>query len=168
MNVFCNGCGMCCKLIPVKDGDFILVRDGFQIIDYDFLAGLTKLTNEEARNIDSEYIDKVENIFPDVSFYSCKYLSDDNKCSLKQQPSVCHKFPSTALALIPDDCSCSGDIFVKNESLKKRIRMIKEEILDYETLILTADKKEAVSYRKIIENLTRFVTKYKDFGSDNW
>lgn len=167
MNVFCNGCGMCCKLIPVKSGDNILVRDGFQLIDDEFFSGLTELSDENARSISEEYVATVKEIFADVKFYSCKFLSDNNKCTLKEKPSVCINFPSTALALVPDGCDCAGDIFVKNEELKRKIRKIKEEILDYETMIANGDK-DSASYKKIIENLTRFVTKYKDFGSDFW
>ena len=56
---------------------------------------------------------------------------------------------------------------MKNEELKRKIRMIKEEMLDYETLIASGDK-DSSSYKKIIENLARFITKYKDYGSENW
>ena len=167
MNVFCNGCGMCCKLIPIKSGDNILVRDGFQIVDEDFLDGLKELSENEAINIDEEYTERIKSIFPDVKFYSCKYLSEDDKCTIGRNTSVCVNFPSTALAIVPEECGCLGDIFMKNEQLKRRIRMIKEEILDYETLIENGDK-DSASYKKIIENLTRFITKYKDFGSENW
>lgn len=167
MNVFCNHCGMCCKLIPVQSEDNILVRDGFQIIDEEFLSALQELSLSEAQNINEEYVKNVQNIFPNVKFYSCKYLSDNNECMSDTKPSVCKDFPATALALVPDECSCLGDIFIKNEQLKRKIRMIKEEILDYETLIENGDK-DSASYKKIIENLSRFIIKYKDFGSENW
>lgn len=167
MNVFCNGCGMCCKLIPVKNGESILVRDGFQIIDEDFMSSLQELSETDARNINEEYVEKVRSIFPDVKFYSCTHLSTDGKCTLAQEPPICNNFPSTALAIIPEECACVGDIFMKNEQLKRKIRMIKEEILDYETLIENGDK-DSASYKKIIENLSRFIVKYKDFGSENW
>ncbi len=168
MNSYCNGCGMCCKLIPVKYGDGVLVRDGFQIIDEEFFSGLYELSEETAKSLNSNYVESILNIFPDVKFYGCKHFSaEDNKCELEEMPPVCANFPSAALAIIPDECSCSGDIFIKNEQLKHKIRTIKEEILDYEILIENGDKNSA-SYRKIIDNLTRFVTKYKDFGSDDW
>lgn len=167
MNVFCNGCGMCCKIIPVKSGDGILVRDGFQLIEDDFFEGLCELSGSEAKEVNAEYVEKVLNIFPDVKFYRCKYLSITNECLRVEKPSYCCNFPSTALAFVPDECTCLGDVFMKNEQLKRKIRMIKEEILDYKTLIEMGDK-DSASYKKIIENLTRFVTKYKDFGSEDW
>lgn len=167
MDVFCNECGMCCKIIPVKRGDNVLVRDGFQIPDLSFFENLIPLTKASARKINSDYVNKVQSIFPHVKFYSCKHLSEDYKCSLDKKPSVCEKFPSTALALVPDECFYMGEVFMDNEELKRKIRMIKEEILDYETLIELGDK-DSASYKKIIENLNRFILKYKDFGAENW
>ena len=167
MNVYCNGCGMCCKLIPVKDGDCVLVRDGFQIIDEDFFSGLYELSEDDAKSINKNYVESILKVFSDIKFYGCKNLSSDNKCLLEERPIFCANFPSTALAMIPEECACLGDIFIKNEQLKCKIRKIKEEILDYEMLIENGDKNSA-SYKKIIDNLTRFVTKYKDFGSEDW
>ncbi len=159
MNIFCNGCGMCCKLIPVKSGDNILVRDGFQIIDDEFQSFLIK--------IDTESIDGASReLFSDVEFFRCKYLIND-KCTIDTKPPVCTNYPSSPLAIVPEECACIGDIFIKNEELKRKIRKIKEEILDYEVLISTDDK-DSASYKKIIENLNRFVNKYKDFGSEDW
>ena len=167
MNVFCDGCGMCCKVIPIKRGDNVLVRDGFQIPDAGFMEGLVPLSRDSACKINEAYVKKVQSVFPHVKFYSCKYLNDENKCSLDNVPAVCKNFPATALALVPDECTCNGDVFIKNEELKHKIRLIKEEILDYEMLIASGDK-DSASYQKIIENLRRFITKYKDFGSEDW
>lgn len=166
MNIFCNGCGMCCKLIPIKKGENILVRDGFQIIDEEFQSFLIKYEPEQAKDVNKEYTERILDLFPDVEFYKCSYFAD-NKCTINRKPSLCRDFPYSPLAIVPEECACLGEVFIKNEELKRRIRKIKEEILDYETLISTGDK-DSTSYRKIIDNLNRFVTKYKDFGSDNW
>lgn len=166
MSVCCNGCGMCCKILPVKNGEYILVRDGFQLIDEEFMSYLKELSDKKAREISESYVETVTNIFPDVKFYECTNLKD-NKCSLDEKPSICKNFPTTALALVPDGCAYTGEIFMKNEELKRKIRMIKEEILDYEMLIESGDK-DSASYKKIIENLNRFIVKYRDFGSDCW
>jgi len=167
MDSLCNQCGICCKLIPVKCADKILVRDGFQIPTTEFEKLLYPLTTEEACNINKNYVEKVRSIFPDARFYGCKGLSEDNQCTIKEKPEFCKEYPSSALAIIPEECGFSGEIFIKSEELKRKIRKIKEEILDYETLIIT-DSKNAGSYKKIIENLTRFINKYSDFGSNNW
>ena len=167
MNNFCNNCGICCKLIPVKCANKILVRDGFQIPTEEFEKLLYPLTREEAGNIDKNYVEKVLEIFPDARFYSCNALSKDNLCTLENKPVFCKEYPCSPLAIIPEDCGYTGEIFMKNEELKRKIRKIKEEILDYEALILT-DSKNSESYKKIIENLERFIEKYSDFGANNW
>lgn len=167
MSVFCNDCGMCCKIIPVRKGDNVLVRDGFQTPDEVFFSNLVPLTKDSACKINEDYVKKVQSIFPHVKFYSCKCLDGNNKCSLNEKPSVCKNFPNTALAIVPDECNCLGEVFIKNEELKRKIRMIKEEVLDYETLISAGDK-DSGSYKKIVENLYRFIAKYKDFGSEDW
>lgn len=167
MNNFCKQCGICCKLIPVKCADKILVRDGFQIPSEDFEKLLEPLTKDEACSINEFYVQKVQEIFPDARFYSCKALSQDNNCTLSERPAYCKDFPHSPLAIIPEECGYTGEIFVKNEELKRKIRKTKEEIIDYEALAIT-DKKNSASYKKIIENLTRFVDKYSDFGSKNW
>ena len=167
MDVVCDCCGMCCKLIPVKNGDSVLVRDGFQLIEEDFQSFLCEISEYTARSINEDYVEKVKSIFSDIKFYSCKNLSADNKCLSDKKPFFCERFPSSALAIVPDGCWYAGEIFIKNEQLKRKIRMIKEEILDYTTVIENKDK-DSESYKKIIENLNRFITKYKDFGSENW
>ena len=168
MSVYCKFCGMCCKLIPVKGEERILVRDGFQMPDDEFINSLKPLSDEEALNINENYVKTVQNMFEDVKFYSCKYLTADNKCFIENnKPSFCKSFPSSPLALVPDECGYLGDIFIKNEELKRKIRMIKQDILDYKTLIEMGDK-DSKSYTKIIDNLSRFVKKYEDFGSNDW
>lgn len=167
MSDLCNNCRICCKLIPIKANEKLLIRDGLQPIDDDFLSYLTELSEEEEKNISSDYVAKIKEVFPDAKFYFCKNLTTENECSLKEKPFVCKTFPSSPLAIVPDECGYLGEVFLKNEELKRKIRMIKEEILDYQNLIETGDS-DSASYKKIIDNLNRFVTKYKDFGSENW
>ena len=166
MNEFCNGCGLCCELIPVKNGDNVLVRDGFQILDEEFRSFLIKVETEQAKEIDLNYTTRILELFPDAEFFRCRYFKE-NQCVITEKHPLCRNFPSSPLAIVPEECACVGEVFVKNEELRRRIRKIKEEILDYETLISAGDK-DSSSYKKIIENLNRFVAKYKDFGSENW
>ena len=158
---------MCCNLIPIRRSDNLLVRDGLQNPDKEFYENLIPITRDSARKINEEYVNMVQNLFPHVKFCSCKYFNEKTGCTLNKKPFVCKNFPSTPLALVPDECVYRGKIFMDNEELKCKIRKIKEEILDYESLIETGDK-EASSYKRIIDNLKRFIVKYKDFGSEDW
>lgn len=167
MNDMCNSCYMCCKIIPLKSDEEIIVRDGLQPVSASFKTLLQPLTIEDARNINELYVNKVQESFGDVKFYTCKALSADNKCTLDKKPDECKNFPNTSLAIVPDECVYLGKVFIENEKLKQKIRHMKEEILDYECRIKCGDI-NSDSYKKIILNLKKFIDKYSLFGSENW
>ena len=56
-----------------------------------------------------------------------------------------------------------GDIFIKLEKLKQKVRKLKEEIIYYNT-ILPEDK----SVQRIIDRHQSFIDKYKMYGSEDW
>lgn len=161
MNNFCKKCGLCCKLIPIYNGS--IIRDGLQPVEEFYIP----LGLENALYINENYVKNVQNIFPDAEFYTCKYLSNDNLCTKPEMPEACKKFPETPLAFIPEQCGYSGEIFIKSEALKQKIRKYKEEILNYETLII-ANPKEKNCYKKIISTLNNHIKKYEKYGSLNW
>jgi hypothetical protein len=128
---------------------------------------LKELTDEEAISIDENYVNQVRLVFPEVVFYACKCVGEDNLCHADTISDLCKAYPSSELAFIPDECGYLGEIFLKNESLKRKIRKFKEEILDYETQIESGSK-DSESYKKIVQNLKRFIQKYAEYGSGNW
>ena len=79
----------------------------------------------------------------------------------------CEIYSSNPVAVVPEECRYTGEIFLKREALKQKIRRYKEEIIHYEALINSGDK-ESASYKKIIKSLQKFVDKYSAFGSANW
>lgn len=142
---FCNQCGACCKKIAVDFPRKIMYRDGVQELTAEFeklLVPVSKTNN--------------------ITFCSCKYLSG-RLCTNPQKPEECIKYPSSPFAFIPDDCGYEGDIFIKLESIKQKIRKFKEEILYYKTCP-ESDKE----IKKIIEHHQGFINKYKMYGSDDW
>lgn len=167
MTNFCNHCGTCCKLIPANIEKQLLYRDGIQHLDDDFISLLEPLNFEDAVKINECYVNKVRAIFPDSKFYTCKNLSQDNLCTSLDKHEFCKTFPSEALALIPDECGYYGEIFIKSEELKQKIRKYKEEIIYYESMIASGCKEEKV-YTKIIESLNKFIEKYIPFGANDW
>lgn len=161
MNNYCQTCGLCCKLIPVVEGK--MARDGLQHP----LDSLIPLSLDEAEKINCDYVEKICSLFDNVTFYSCKYL-DNNLCTCyTNRPECCREFPSTPLALIPEECGYSGEIFIKNENLKQKIRRLKEEIIHYEALI-SSNPNEAKNYLRIIDAHKRFINRYAEFGSADW
>lgn len=165
MNSLCDNCCKCCKLIPALNDGKTVLRDGVHNINDYERSFLTPISQNEALNIDSNYVQHVQKIFPDAAFYSCKKMTD--KCTVEEKFSFCKDFPSSPLAFIPENCTCLGYIFLKKEELKSKIRKIKEEIIEYEALIQT-DYKNSKSYKKIADNLRRFIDKYAVYGSYDW
>ena len=93
----------------------------------------------------------------------CKYLQDDGECSL----SVDNKAPLESSFFIPEECENYGILFFKLEEIKQKVRKYKEEIVYYESIIISGTKEEKV-YRKIIASLEKFINKYSIYGADNW
>ena len=160
MESYCKNCHKCCELIPSLDNN--ILRDGIQICET-FFKPIDIIT---AQNINENYVKKVQNELGKVEYLTCTYLMN-GVCANPRLPIQCIKFPQNPNAIVPDECIYLGKVFWENEKLKQKIRKIKEEITNYESLILS-NKKEENSYRKIINNLQRQVDKYRIFGSDNW
>ncbi len=161
MSNFCNQCGLCCKLIPAYNGN--IIRDGIQPVEDFYLP----LDIYKALSINEVYVKKVQNLIPDVEFYTCKYLNTDNQCLHPNMPESCRNFPNSAISLINDDCGYFGKIFLKHEALKQKIRKLKEEVIYYEAQIASSPK-EKNNYQKIISSHQNYIKKYKDFGSLDW
>lgn len=167
MNNLCKHCGICCKLIPIDPEKNVILRDGIQNLDEDFKTQLVKLSIEEAKIINKNYVENIQELFPNANFFSCKHLSIDNLCTSFEKHELCKRYPETPIAIIPEDCGYYGEIFIKLEEVKQKVRKYKEEIIYYEALINSGCKEEKVYY-KIIDSLNKFIEKYIPFGAENW
>lgn len=166
MDDFCKKCGRCCKYIPADLGKKLLYRDGIKPLDDEFSL---LLIPADIKNLDKTYSENVLACFPNAKFYKCTYISEENLCTNPKKPEICNEFPSAPFAFIPDDCGYEGDIFVKNEAQKQKIRRLKEEIINYETLIaVSSEKQEKDSFAKIIKFHQKFIDKYSTYGSEDW
>ena len=146
-----------------------MYRDGVQIVDEIFEDFLIPLSLSQAKDIDSDLVHSVLCINSNVQFFSCKFLTDDNLCSNQNKPEICSKFPSSPFACVSENCGYAGELFLSKETVKQKIRRLKEEIIDYETQIaVTRDKREKEHLKKIIVYHQKFIGKYKDYGSKNW
>lgn len=161
MNNQCNKCGLCCKIIPACQENSL--RDGIKPLE-DFFQ---PLNTDAALSINESFVRKIQEIFPQVEFYTCKYLSTKNQCINPNPPENCKTFPNSPLAIVSDDCTYYGEIFIKNEELKQKIRKIKEEIVHYEALI-SSNHKDKTSYQKIIKNQQSYIKRFEKYGSTNW
>ena len=142
---YCNKCGKCCKNIAVDFEKKILFRDGVQTLTKEFADMMIKEENKGS-----------------TTLCSCRYLKD-TLCTNPNKPVECQNFPSSPFAFLPENCGFEGDIFIKLEKLKQKVRKLKEEIIYYNT-ILPKDK----SVQRIIDRHQAFIDKYKIYGSEDW
>ena len=142
---YCNKCGACCKNIVVDFERKILFRDGVQTLTDEFAKMLIKGENKDSTTI-----------------CSCSFLKN-NLCSNPNKPKECTDFPSSTFAFLPENCGYEGDVFIKLEKEKQKIRKLKEEIIYYNS-ILSVDK----SVQRIIDRHQAYIDKYKMYGSNDW
>ena len=142
---YCNKCGACCKNIVVDFERKILFRDGVQTLTDEFAKMLIKGENKDSTTI-----------------CSCSFLKN-NLCSNPNKPKECTDFPSSPFAFLPENCGYEGDVFIKLEKEKQKIRKLKEEIIYYNS-ILSVDK----SVQRIIDRHQAYIDKYKMYGSNDW
>ena len=143
----CHMCGKCCRVVTTPTPYNKLKRMAFQGDEgaKDFLSIFVPYESiEAAREVDAGVVDNILNLLkadnPDLkedemTFYCCKYLQDDNKCSnYENRPALCRHFPSTPWAIVPPGCGFEGWLFGKREEDKERVRHAKEELLELELL----------------------------------
>ena len=148
---FCKKCGECCKQIFVDFENKLLYFDGIQPLENDFADMLVPIGKKG-----------------NLAICYCKYLKN-NSCTNHNRPNICSIYPSSPFAFIPACCGFYGETFMKNEAEKQKIRKIKEEIINYESLVNTAtNKKEKQQYEKVIKALAIRVQKYSAYGSEDW
>ena len=161
MNNFCEYCGLCCKIIPIKDG--VVIKDGACESSEIFIP----MTRNDALSVNEKFVFDLEKVFGKITFCRCKYISEGNLCKNPHLPDKCKNFPSSGMAIVPEECCYIGEVFLKIEELKSKVRKYKEEIINYEALI-KSDEKNRASYIKIINNLQKFIDKYAIYGSADW
>lgn len=148
---FCHKCGKCCKSIKVNYSSGELFFDGIQPLGTEFSSMLEII---ETQN--------------DISLCKCKFLKE-NLCTNTNKPDICRNYPSSPFANLPADCGYEGEIFIKNEHEKQKIRKLKEEIIHYEALINNTDNKSDKNrYQKIINSHEKRINLYDRYGAKNW
>ena len=178
----CHMCGKCCRVVTTPTPYNKLKRMAFQGDEgaKDFLSIFVPYESiEAAREVDSGVVDNILNLLkadnPDLkedemTFYYCKYLQDDNKCSnYENRPALCRHFPSTPWAIVPPGCGFEGWLFGKREEDKERVRHAKEELLELELLKSKYDEPKILNKISSVEaKLHRTIDFYKKYGSENW
>lgn len=175
-------CGKCCRVVTTPTPYNKLKRMAFQGDEgaKDFLSIFVPYESiEAAREVDAGVVDNILNLLkadnPDLkedemTFYYCKYLQDDNKCSnYENRPALCRHFPSTPWAIVPPGCGFEGWLFGKREEDKERVRHAKEELLELELLKSKYNEPKILNKISSVEaKLHKTIDFYKKYGSENW
>lgn len=177
----CKMCGKCCRVVTTSlpYEKLCKMRDENDAGACDFLSLFEPFDSvESARKVDEETVDNIINLleqdgnFPDegITFYTCKYLRDDNLCSnYENRPRLCRYCPSTPWSIVPPGCGFEGWLFWKREEVKQKIRKAKEELIELKLL-----KKKSINddmLKKITtveQKLQKNIDAYAKYGSYMW
>lgn len=176
----CKMCGKCCRLISSTKSYEELCADAQKEdkVAINFLKLFLPYESvEQAKNVDSNVVDtnillnkKLYGENTETYFYYCRYLGEDNSCSVyDMRPKMCRFYPKNEFVALPEDCAYEGYSFIAREKVKAKIRKAKEELLDIKVLRLGEQQ------RGIVEKLNRhekklldMIQEYKNFGSHDW
>lgn len=176
----CLMCGKCCRVVtaPIPYKKLLELDNEDNKGAKDFLSVFEPYPSiDDARKIHPEV---VENIFAnlkkageptdEITFYKCKYLSDNNLCGIyEKRPELCKIFPSSQWAVVPPGCGYEGYLFQCKEKIKQNVRKYKEDLLDYEAELKTVQDSERKSKLELAAEKTKnIIMHYSKYGSENW
>lgn len=178
---FCKMCGLCCRVATtaISYSSLLKMSEEGDKSANDFLALFEPYSSvEEARKVSSETVDNIINRFAeegnyskeDITFYRCKYLSDDNLCTkYENREDSCKYFPASPWAIVPPGCGYEGLLFIKREEIKQKIRKIKEELLELQLLkAKTTSQDVLLKIASVEKKMLAAIEQYKMHGSYNW
>lgn len=177
----CRKCGNCCRFfttaIPYEELK-ILAKHGDKL-SMDFLNFFEPYESiEEARKLNKKVVDNIINALKNnndfdekkLTFYKCKYLSEDNLCKIYEtRKDSCIHFPMSPWVIAPIDCGFEGWMFLKREEIKQKVRKEKEALLDAQISLSKAKTSEQIKKIKTsIRSIKNSINRYSKYGSDDW
>lgn len=176
----CHMCGRCCRVVTTPKPYYELKRleaEGDEGA-IDFLKIFVPYSSvQAARDVDRELVDNIlkrleEGGFSteNITFYGCKYLLDNNMCSIyEERPVLCKHCPSTPWVITPPGCGFEGWLYLMREKDKKKIRKSKEDLLELQLLKTKMKNPDDLKKIESVENkIYNTIEKYKKYGSENW
>lgn len=177
----CKMCGRCCRVVTTPKPYLELKRLAAQGDEgaKDFLKIFVPYPSiEAAREVDRELVDNViQKLSEDgnfredkMTFYCCKYLLDDNTCSIyEERPTLCRHCPSTPWAIVPPGCGFEAWLFLRREQDKQKVRKAKEDYLELQLLKKKTTSPENLKKIASVEHkIQHTIDIYRKYGSENW
>ncbi len=176
----CLMCGRCCRCATtsVPYPELLKMAEEGDESAKDFLGIFEPYASPDAaREVDKAIVDnvfeRVETMVeehPEITFYRCKYIQDNNLCGrYETRPELCGRFPTSPWSIIPPGCGFEGYLFQCQEEIKQRIRKHKEDSLEYEARLKTEQDPEIrVKLESAISKIKDIVEHYAKYGSADW
>ena len=136
----CNMCGRCCRVVTTSKpyDELLKLQAENDEGACEFLRIFVPYPSiEAARKVDAEVVDNVIELLKEdnnydenkLTFYGCKYLLDNNLCSIyEERPVLCKHCPATPWSIVPPGCGFEGWLFLERENTKQRVRKAKEDL----------------------------------------
>ena len=105
-----------------------------------------------------------------VTFYHCKYVTEDNLCPIyDSRPNCCKIAPANGWSVFPPECGYEGWQFQQREETKRLVRNLKELLEDLSLYsddeIVTQDGQSAKELKiKVMEK----IEPWNKYGAKNW
>lgn len=178
---FCNMCGRCCRVVTTSKSYEEL--KALQAENDEGACEFLKIfvpypSIEAARAVDKELVDNVINLLIEdgnydetkMTFYGCKYLREDNLCSIyEERPVLCRHCPSTPWSIVPPGCGFEGWLFLKREEAKQKVRKAKEDLLELKLLKTKNPTEDILKKISSVEHkIQTTIDMYKKYGSYDW
>ncbi len=177
----CNMCGRCCRVVTTSKSYEEL--KALQAENDEGACEFLKIfvpypSIEAARAVDKELVDNVINLLIEdgnydetkMTFYGCKYLREDNLCSIyEERPVLCRHCPSTPWSIVPPGCGFEGWLFLKREEAKQKVRKAKEDLLELKLLKTKNPTEDILKKISSVEHkIQTTIDMYKKYGSYDW
>ena len=177
----CNMCGRCYRVVTTSKSyeELKALQAENDEGACDFLKIFVPYPSiEAARAVDKELVDNVINLLIEdgnydetkMTFYGCKYLREDNLCSIyEERPVLCRHCPSTPWSIVPPGCGFEGWLFLKREEAKQKVRKAKEDLLELKLLKTKNPTEDLLKKISSVEHkIPTTIDMYKKYGSYDW
>lgn len=177
----CKMCGRCCRVVTTSKPYEELLKLQAENDEgaCEFLRIFVPYPSiDAARKIDAEVVDNVIELLKEddnfdeskLTFYGCKYLLDNNLCSIyEERPVLCKHCPATPWSIVPPGCGFEGWLFLERENTKQRVRKAKEDLLELELLKQKNSSPEVLKKIASVEHkISNTIELYKKYGSYDW
>ena len=180
-NGLCKKCGKCCRLTTNLDYSYRELKRQARHGNTEALEFISIFTPyetiDEAKKIDSYIVEAILELATkkglkesDITFYKCKYILDNNKCSIyEERPEFCRNRPKNGWEIMPSSCGYNAWMFEQREANREEVRKAKEKSIDLK--LMRKNTTDPIVLKKIISIEKRIRTtleSFSQYGSADW